>query len=441
MHLASFGPVDERSRAQLETCARAAREHGERDARGVLCADHHPGYSMPIGGVLALREWVMPAGVGYDIACGNCCVRTPVQARDVDVSRVMDEIWRSVSFGMGRKNAERVDHAVLDAIAESPVLVQRGLLALAREQLGTVGSGNHYVDLFENRADGALWVGVHFGSRGFGHRTASGFLSIAAGGTFADRVRDRGMDSAPLMLSLHRPSGQDYLEAMRLAGEYAYAGREWVVRKVLQILGTTAVETVHNHHNYAWWERHGGHRLLVIRKGATPAFPGQRGFVGGSMGDDAVVVRGVESSASQAALYSTVHGAGRIMSRREAAGRVSRRRMWACGRRDCPGRLPMRTSRRVDGANPPCPLCGGKTHARRVTTQERAGRVDWPAARARLDRAGIELRGGGADEAPEAYKRLDDVLACHVDTIAIEHRLRPIGVAMAGPDATDPYRD
>ena len=284
-----FGPPDARSLQQLETCLTAA---GPAAAQGVLCADHHPGYSMPIGGVIALKNAVMPAGVGYDIACGNCAVQTGLQAADVDVPRVMDTLWRALSFGVGRRNDERVDHPVIDAIARSPVKPQRKLLDLARSQLGTIGSGNHYVDLFEDRADGSLWIGVHFGSRGFGHRTASGFLALATGREFDARVPEGGMDSAPTILSLSQPLGQDYVAAMELAGEYAYAGREWVVGKVLSILGAREIQRVHNHHNFAWKEKHHGETLWVVRKGATPAFPGQRGFIGGTMGDDAVIVRG-----------------------------------------------------------------------------------------------------------------------------------------------------
>ena len=326
-----FGPPDARSLKQLETCLTAA---GPAAAQGVLCADHHPGYSMPIGGVIALKHAVMPAGVGYDIACGNCAVQTDLKAADIDVARMMDTLSRSLSFGVGRRNEERVDHPVIDAIAKSPVKPQRKLLDLARGQLGTIGSGNHYVDLFEDRADGSLWIGVHFGSRGFGHRTASGYLALARGREFDARVAEGGMDSAPAILSLNQPIGQDYVAAMELAGEYAYAGREWVVGKVLSILGGREVQRVHNHHNFAWKETHHGETLWVVRKGATPAFPGQRGFIGGTMGDDAVIVRGVDSPASAAALYSTVHGAGRVMSRSEARGKRRGGKVLKAGRVD-----------------------------------------------------------------------------------------------------------
>jgi tRNA-splicing ligase RtcB len=356
---------------------------------------------MPIGGVVASDRVVMPAGVGYDIGCGNCAVQTPLKAADINVAKTMDEIWRTISFGMGQRNDERVgDLPVFDAIARSPVKEQRKELANARAQLGTVGGGNHYVDLFEDRADGSLWVGVHFGSRGLGHKTASGFLSLAAGRKWGERPND-SMDAPPAIIQLGTPLADDYLAAMNIAGEYAYAGRDWVVDRVLKILQTDAVQRVHNHHNFAWWEKHDGRKMLVIRKGATPAFPGQKGFIGGSMGDDAVIVEGVDSTASRKALYSTVHGAGRVMSRTQAAGKINRR-----------------TGRQLS-----------------------RGVVNWPKWQEQLKTQGIELRGGGADEAPECYKRLSDVLRAHEGTICVLHTLRPIGVAMAGKDMFDPYKD
>jgi tRNA-splicing ligase RtcB (3'-phosphate/5'-hydroxy nucleic acid ligase) len=392
----AFGDVEPASLQQLERCLDVSGD----DSRGVLCADHHKGYSMPIGGVVASDRVVMPAGVGYDIGCGNCAVQTPIRAADVDVSKAMDEIWRTISFGMGRKNNERADHPVLDSIARSPVLEQRKQVANARAQLGTVGGGNHYVDLFEDRADGSLWIGVHFGSRGLGHKTASGFLSLASNRGWDERPND-SMDAPPAAIALGTPLADDYLAAMNIAGDYAYAGRDWVVDRVLRILQTRAVQRVHNHHNFAWWEDHDDKKMLVIRKGATPAFPGQRGFIGGSMGDDAVIVEGLESAASKAALYSTVHGAGRVMSRTQAAGKFNRR-----------------TGR-----------------------QTSHGVVNWPQWQERLTAQGIELRGGGPDEAPECYKRLPEVLAAHAGTIRVSHTLRPIGVAMAGKETVDPYKD
>jgi tRNA-splicing ligase RtcB len=211
------------------------------------------------------------------------------------------------------------------------------------------------------------------------------------------------MDVPPAVVGLSSNLGQDYLAGMRLAGRYAYAGREYVCRYVVrEVLRGKIEEEVHNHHNFAWEEEHGNERYWVVRKGATPAFPGQKGFVGGSMGDNAVIVEGVDSAGSREALYSTVHGAGRVMSRSAAKGR----------------------SRKV----------GGK----RVREQ---GRIRHDEMMAWLKEREITLRGGDLDEAPQAYRRLSEVLAHHEGTIRVLHTLRPLGVAMAGRGVVDPYRD
>jgi tRNA-splicing ligase RtcB len=190
---------------------------------------------------------------------------------------------------------------------------------------------------------------------------------------------------------------------MSLAGRYAYVGREWVARKVVSLLGGTEVELVHNHHNFAWKETHAGQEYVVVRKGATPAFPGQRGFVGGSMGDDAVILEGAagESPEQLAALYSTVHGAGRVMSRTEAAGKINRK-------------------------------TGEVKRAGKVTPQMM---TEW------LNARGVILRGGGLDESPHAYRRLPDVLGAQGDTVHVLHTLSPIVVVMAGANEFDPYKD
>src|SRR5688500_14273910 len=196
----TFGPVDERSLAQLERCMEA----GDADF-GVLCADHHPGYSQPIGGGIAYEGYVSPSGVGYDIGCGNKAARTDLTRADVDalggVEAVMGEITRRVSFGMGVPATERVDHSVLDRIRRADFTPQRGLSQLAESQLGTVGSGNHYVNLMEDE-EGRIWVGVHFGSRGFGHKTASGFLALAEGQRIDERAVERELGSQRILFEV-----------------------------------------------------------------------------------------------------------------------------------------------------------------------------------------------------------------------------------------------
>ena len=431
MNIKTFGDVDERSLDQLKRCMEA----GEAEF-GVLCADHHPGYSQPIGGGIAYEGYVSPSGVGYDIGCGNKAARTDLTRADLDalggVQKVMGEITRRISFGMGVPATEKVDHPVLDQIRNADFAPQRKLNQVAASQLGTVGSGNHYVNLMEDE-EGKVWVGVHFGSRGFGHKTASGFLALAQGLPFDARAREGEMDSPPVLFAIDSELGQAYIAAMQLAGDYAYAGRDVVVEKVLEILGAASTHEVHNHHNFAWLEEHFGRSYWVIRKGCTPARPGQEGFVGGSMGDESVILEGVDSDDSLESLYSTVHGAGRVMSRSQAAGRVRRRKRWTCTDRDC---------NRVFEAPGTCP---DHPNARMkkvwVEEQLRPGLVDWAAVQKRLRQQGIVLVGGGADEAPEVYKRLPEVLAAHGETIRVKHRLKPLGVAMAGRDIHDPYKD
>lgn len=392
-----FGQHDEKTLVQL-------RDVASRAERTALMADGHLGYVMPIGGVAAYANQISVVGVGFDIACGNCAIRTNRQIHDFlpkDLGLLADEIQRTISFGMGHNN--KADDAPTDhRLFESPVweavpgrAERDSLKAKARNQLGTVGGGNHYVDVFSDES-GAVWVGVHFGSRGLGHTTASGFLALGQGKKWGQRVPEQ-----ETIFSLDQPLGQDYWALMSLAGEYAYAGREWVARKVVELIGGVEVEMVHNHHNFAWKETHDGAEYVVIRKGATPAFPGQKGFVGGSMGDNAVILEGASGDTEQqrAALYSTVHGAGRVMSRMAAKGK------------------------------------------RRGRPNEIVGLVrhdDWMAW---ITRFGVILRGGGIDESPQVYRRLPDVLAAQGDTVKVLHTLTPVIVVMAGPNEFDPYRD
>ena len=381
-------PVDQGALEQAVTCRRTSEAVA-------MMADHHLGYAVPIGGVVVYRDAISPSGVGYDIACGNKAVRLDAPAAEVraKISTIMDDVVRRISFGMGRVNETPIDHPMFDRSNQRwshPAV--SGLRRMAEKQLGTVGGGNHYVDVFVDEEE-RVWIGCHFGSRGLGHKTATWFLK--AGG-----ARD-AINAEPLVLPLSGALGAEYLECMELAGEYAYAGRDWVCAEVARIIGANVVEEVHNHHNFAWQEQHGGESVWVVRKGATPAFPGQRGFVGATMGENAVILRGVESAESRAAFYSTVHGAGRAMSRTAARGKTNRR----TGEILSPGAI----SREMMDA--------------------------WVSA------AGVELRGGDLDEAPQAYKRLDAVLEHHSATVEIEHVLEPIGVAMAGRDVFDPFKD
>jgi tRNA-splicing ligase RtcB (3'-phosphate/5'-hydroxy nucleic acid ligase) len=266
--------------AQAKTVAKRAESVA-------LMADHHIGYAMPIGGVAAYGEHISPSGIGFDISCGNKAVLLDVPAAEVRpfIKEIMDDIWTNLSFGMGRKNAETVEHELFDDDPAWQIPVVKKLKGLAREQLGTIGSGNHYVDLFVDEQE-RVWCGVHFGSRGLGHRIATHYVQAGGG-------KD-GMNVEPVLLHIDSGLGQEYIAAMKLAGRYAYAGRDWVCRKVAQIIGARIVDEIHNHHNFAWVETHGEYELWVVRKGATPAFPGQRCFVGGTMAEPAVILEGID---------------------------------------------------------------------------------------------------------------------------------------------------
>lgn len=385
-----FGDHDENTLAQIKRSAAHEAVVG-----AVLAADGHKGYGVPIGGVLAYDGHISPSAVGFDIGCGNKACRLDIPASEVrgNLKVIMDDVWRTLDFGVGRKNSNDgpTDHPLFDSdLWNGPLL--KPLKQMAQGQLGTIGSGNHYVDLFSDELDRA-WVGVHFGSRGLGHKTATHFLK--AGGA------SDSMDAEPLVLAMDSDLGREYYDHMVLAGRYAYAGRDWVCDKIASMLGASVVESVHNHHNFGWTETHGGRELIVVRKGATPAFPGQRGFVGGSMGDNSVILEGVASQEADEALHSTVHGAGRMMSRTQARGKINYKTKQVIA----PGQV------------------------------SREMMMEW------IGKLGVELRGAGTDESPQAYKRLPEVLAYHRNSVRILHTLTPLGVAMAGENEHDPFKD
>lgn len=390
-----FGDHQEKTIQQMWTCLGVGSVH-----KGVLCADGHFGYAQPVGGVVAYEKHISVSGVGFDIGCGNMAVRLDLTYDDIKnrVDVIAKDINKKISFGIGRaarsrSSIDKVEHELFDDSDAWRAADVEYLKDLAYEQLGTVGSGNHYVDLFRDRDDDHVWIGVHFGSRGLGHKSATKYLELAGG--------QEGMDVPPAVLDEDSELGQRYIAAMELAGRYAYAGREWVIDKIVRMLCAKVTDTVHNHHNYAWKEKHGDRVYWVVRKGATPAFPGQRGFVGGSMGDDAVILEGMESEKSAKALYSTIHGAGRI-----------------CGRVEAKGKRDKNT--------------GEWKRPARFTREEMDS---W------LREKEVHLIGGDVDESPMVYRRLHEVLDHHEGTVRVLNRLKPFVVIMAGNDVRDPYKD
>jgi tRNA-splicing ligase RtcB len=326
-------------------------------------------------------------------------------------------------FGVGKSANLRADSSVFDdsrwAVLSDVAgkATKDSLLAGARNQLSTIGGGNHYCCvLVESDETGEhttptspVWITTHFGSRGLGHNIASGFLRLAAGYGFSEKPpRGQGGESETATLfEASSDLGQAYMDLLGLAGRYAYAGRNIVVQQVLDILGAIDLDTVHNHHNYTFTEEHGGKELFVVRKGATPLSVGERGAVGGSMCDISVIVQGATDE-NDMSFSSSVHGSGRVMSRTEAKGKRNRK-----------------TGEYVLDAK------GNPKKVGKVSRKMMADAVrDY----------GVELRGGDLDESPFVYRKLSSVLENHPNTV-VKHTLRPAIVCMAPHRVIDPWKD
>lgn len=289
--------------------------------RGALMPDAHQGYGLPIGGVLAAENAVIPYAVGVDIAC-----RMKLSVYDVpaaDLKRLNDQLVRALQretvFGTGAHFKKPHEHDVLDADWGVTPVTKR-LFSKAREQLGTSGSGNHFaefgvftIDQPELNLEPGEYLALlsHSGSRGTGAQVADFYSRLAM---------DKHPELPPELkrlawLGMDTQAGQEYWAAMNLMGHYASANHAVIHQKVTKALGFKVLAGVENHHNFAWLERHDGRDLYVHRKGATPAGKGVLGMIPGSMASPGFVVRGKGEPAS---LDSASHGAGRLMSRTAA---------------------------------------------------------------------------------------------------------------------------
>jgi len=298
---------------------------------GALMPDAHVGYGLPIGGVLATRDAVIPYAVGVDIACRMkmTVLDLPLDELAANQPRFARALERETAFGMGGAFSTRRAHDVMDADWQvSPVTAR--MKDRAWSQLGTSGSGNHFVEfgrLTVMDADAGLPAGdylallSHSGSRGTGAQVADHYSKLAR-----TRHPELPQDLAQLAwLDLSTEAGQEYWAAMELMGRYAAANHELIHAHVARALGVAVLLDIENHHNFAWRETHtlpdgSEAEVIVHRKGATPAGVGVLGVIPGSMGTPGYVVRGKGLAAS---LNSASHGAGRKMSRGEAKRRFS----------------------------------------------------------------------------------------------------------------------
>jgi tRNA-splicing ligase RtcB len=348
---------------------------------GALMPDAHLGYGLPIGGVFATENAVIPYAVGVDIACRMKLSVFNVPAKDLKRlnEQLVRILQRETKFGTGAEFQKPLDHEVLeDDWSVTPVT--KRLFEKARGQLGTSGSGNHFVEfgiLTLDHPELGLEAGEylallsHSGSRGTGATVADLYSRLA---------RDLHPELPPELsrlawLDLGTAEGQEYWSAMNLMGRYAAANHAMIHQKIARALGERVAAGVENHHNFAWKEQHGGRDLIVHRKGATPAGKGVLGVIPGSMATPGFVVRGKGETLS---LESASHGAGRQMSRTAAREKFR-----------------------------------------------------WNHFKEMFERAGVQLLSAGIDEVPGAYKDIHAVMAAQSDLVEVVARFDPKIVKMA----------
>ncbi|EAQ79211.1 RtcB family protein [Blastopirellula marina] len=349
---------------------------------GALMPDAHVGYGLPIGGVLACDNAVIPYAVGVDIACRMKLSVLDIAADAIDsqFNRFKEALEGGTRFGVGKEYQKPQAHAVMDA-DWSITRITREKKDRAWKQLGTSGSGNHFVEFGlltlterdeELNLDAGQYVALlsHSGSRGAGAAVCSTYSAIAQA-ALPKKYEDLGRLA---WLDLESEAGQEYWAAMNLMGDYAAANHDVIHRQVSKLLGSQIIAGVENHHNFAWKETHGGKEVIVHRKGATPAAAGELGVIPGSMADPAFVVRGKGNAAS---LGSASHGAGRQMSRTKARDKFS-----------------------------------------------------WKAVKNDLEKKGVRVLSAGADEVPGAYKDIRQVMNEQADLVDIVARFDPRIVKM-----------
>ena len=350
---------------------------------GALMPDAHVGYGLPIGGVLATDNAVIPYAVGVDIACRMKLTALDIPVRELNTAQGKERLTRAIAaetrFGVGSIHKSRRDHSVLDADWSVSRITQHNK-DRAWSQLGTSGSGNHFVEFGEitlpvpfQGLEPGTYLGLlsHSGSRGTGASVADYYSKLAI--SFHRELPKELLYLA--WLDLDTEEGQEYWAAMELMGQYAAANHACIHRHIAKHLGASVLMDIENHHNYAWKENHGGREVIVHRKGATPAGEGVIGIIPGSMASPAFIVRGKGNPAS---LNSASHGAGRVMSRKKA----------------------IETFR-------------------------------WKDVNDLLTAKGVTLLSAGLDEIPFVYKKIEEVMAAQTDLVETVARFDPRIVKMA----------
>ena len=339
--------------------------------KGALMADAHVGYGLPIGGVVAAYNAVMPYGVGMDIGCRMCLSVYPESPKIIKGQRdkLQKILIENTRFGLG-EFTDIGDHELMERKEFDEIKILKALQKSFYNQLGTSGHGNHFVDLGyivvkEFSSELGIQPGEYFailshsGSRNFGAEIAQHYTRIAA-----DKLGFSGEAGKLAWLELNSEEGQEYWQAMTLAGDYSAANHRIIHRKLAKALGEKPIKIIENHHNFAWKEKLTENETLIVhRKGATPAKVGDLGIIPGNMVSPAFIVSG---KGSEASLNSASHGAGRQLSR---------------------------------------------TKAKNSFTKSSLKKV--------LDQEGVELIGGGPEESPLAYKNIFEVMEAQKDLVNV----------------------
>ena len=353
---------------------------------GALMPDAHQGYGLPIGGVLATNNAIIPYAVGVDIGCRMCL---SIFSIDPDTLKKKEawyqrELVANTLFGPGKELSDNTEHEIIDRKEFKEINFLNGLQHKALKQLGTSGSGNHFVEFGKVAITDATnpmglavgnYVGLlsHSGSRGLGANIANHYTQIAMQKTVLPKEAKH-----LAWLNLDTEEGMEYWLAMNLAGDYASACHHTIHAKIAKAIGEQPITMVENHHNFAWKEMYEGKEVIVHRKGATPAGKNVLGIIPGSMTAPGFIVKGKGNVAS---LNSASHGAGRKMSRTKALANI--------------------------------------THE---------------ALRKELKEHGVKLTGGGLDEAPFAYKDINEVMQSQTTLVDVLGKFYPAIVQMDGND-------
>jgi tRNA-splicing ligase RtcB len=351
---------------------------------GALMPDAHAGYGLPIGGVLATEHAVIPYGVGVDIGCRMCLSIFDIDPKELTAKEnyFTREINEATLFGGGAQFKEASDHEIMERKEFDELALLKGLQGRAWKQMGSSGSGNHFVefgiveiDEKDNvlNVDPGKYIGLlsHSGSRGLGASIANHYTKVAIS---KSRLPQDAKNLA--WLDLAEEEGMEYWLAMNLAGDYASANHHIIHEKIAKQLGRKPVRMVENHHNFAWKEMYNGKEVIVHRKGATPAGKNVLGIIPGSMTAAGFIVKG---KGEEASLNSASHGAGRKMSRTAALNSITQN-----------------------------------------------------ALKDELQKHGVKLLGGGLDEAPFAYKDIEEVMKSQKHLVDVVGKFIPKIVKMDG---------